>query len=98
MGHLLDDPFGAERGRFFEPYLRARSQGQEGLLGGAAGPDPVVAGNLVVVAREVAVVDRGVARGGAAVPRHFDGTTLVEGADHDFVGVVVMTDPHTLAQ
>ena len=77
---------------------RAGAQRQERLLGGVAGTDPVVTGNLVVVGREVAVVDRGVPRCGPSVPRHFGGTPVVEGADHDFVGAVVMTDPHALAQ
>ena len=98
MGHLLQDAFGADGGRFFEPHRRAGSQRQERLLGGGAGPDAVVAGNLVAVLGEVAVVDRGAARGGAAVSRHLDRAAVIESADHDFVGAVVMTDPHGLAQ
>ena len=98
VGHLLNHAFGAERGRLFEPHRCARSQGQEQLFGCAAGADPVVTGNLVAVAREVTVVDRGASRCGAAVAGDFHGTPVVKGTDHDLVGAVVMTDPHTLTQ
>ena len=98
MGHLLQDAFGADGGGFFEPHRRAGTQRQERLLGDGAGTDAVVTGNLVAVLGEMTVVDRGASRGGAAVPRHFDGATVIEGADHHFVGAVVVTDPHALAQ
>ena len=86
------------RGGFFEPHRGAGSQRQERLLGCGAGTDPVVAGNLVAVAREVVVVDRGASRCGAAVPRHFHRAAVIERADDDFVGAVVVSDPHALTQ
>ena len=86
------------RGGFFEPHRGAGPERQERLLGGGAGPDPVVTGNLVAVLREMAVVDGGAARGGTAVPGDLDRAAVVESADDHFVGAVVVTDPHTLAQ
>jgi hypothetical protein len=68
------------------------------VFGCAAGTDLVVTGNLVAVAREVAVVDRGASRCGAAVAGDFDRAPVVKCTDHDFIGAVVMTDPHTLTQ
>ena len=44
------------------------------------------------------VVDGGAARGGAPVPGHLDRAPVVEGADHHFVGAVVVADPHRLPQ
>ncbi len=86
------------RGGFFEPHRSTGAQRQERLLGDGAGTDAVVTGNLVAVVGEMAVVDRGASRGGAAVPRHFHRAPVIECADDDFVGAVVVTDPHAVAQ
>ena len=37
VGHLLQDPFGADGGGFFEPHRRAGPEGQERLLGRRCG-------------------------------------------------------------
>jgi hypothetical protein len=49
-----------------------------------------------VMTREMCVVDRRGSRGGAAVSFDFDRALVVESADDDLVGALVVSDPHTV--